>query len=82
VRCHSIQIHIEKSRRFLFLQFYNAETSVSENKVSSQENILFDKSREDSEKDQLSFRSISTDEGILERGKIYSLLYIIGVKIQ
>ena len=55
-----------------FLQFYNAESSaVEENntaKEGTKEKLSTEKYRDDNEKDQLSYKSLSTDDGVVDRG--------------
>ena len=55
-----------------FLQFYNAESSaVEENnatKEGAKEKLSTEKYRDDNEKDHLSYKSLSTDDGVVDRG--------------
>ena len=57
------------------LQFYNAEsTAVVDNDSAnegSKEKLSEEKHREENEKDQLSYKSLSTDDGVLDRGTIF-----------
>ena len=55
-----------------FLQFYNAESSaVEENNTAKEgvkEKLSTEKYRDDNEKDHLSYKSLSTDDGVVDRG--------------
>lgn len=58
-----------------FFQFYNAESSaVADNDSTnegSKEKLSVEKHREENEKDELSYKSLSTDDGVLDRGTIF-----------
>ena len=63
------------------MQFYNAESSALEQnstaKEGAKEKLSTEKYRDDNEKDHLSYKSLSTDDGVVDRGMFYICIIAI-----